>query len=117
MIATMSGQRAHVDESISTCRFAARVALVRNAAFVNEEIDPALMVRRLKAQVRALREELAAARGERGVDRALEPDEIEQCRALVHEYATASKPAPLEGGMANRFRVEACFAAFKDLLL
>ena len=30
-------------ETISTCRFSQRVALVRNEAFVNEELDPKLV--------------------------------------------------------------------------
>ena len=117
MIATLSGQRAHIDESISTCRFAARVAMVRNTAFINEEIDPKLLIRKLKMQVRELREELAAARGDKINERALDEDEIERCRSLVTEYVTTEKPAPLEGGMPNRQRLEACFAAFKDLII
>lgn len=30
-------------ESISTCRFAQRVAMIKNEAVVNEELDPALV--------------------------------------------------------------------------
>lgn len=40
-----------LDESISTCRFAMRVALVRNAVVLNEEVDPTAVIRRLR-QVR-----------------------------------------------------------------
>ena len=40
MIATMSAENAQTDESISTCRFAQRVARVSNDAFVNEEASP-----------------------------------------------------------------------------
>jgi kinesin family protein 6/9 len=117
MIATMSGLRAHVDESISTCRFAARVAMVRNSAVLNEELDPKLLVRKLKVQVRELKEEIAAMRGEKGVERNLDADELERCRQLVNEYVSSANPPPLEAGMPNPRRVEACFAAFKALLL
>jgi hypothetical protein len=41
-----------LDESISTCRFAQRVAMVTNELRVNEEVDPAAVIRRLKQQVR-----------------------------------------------------------------
>ena len=43
---------------ISTCRFAQRVALVKNDARLNEETDPKLMIKRLKAEVERAREEL-----------------------------------------------------------
>lgn len=33
----------YVQESISTCRFAQRVALIKNDAILNEEVDPKLV--------------------------------------------------------------------------
>ncbi|KAG9336838.1 hypothetical protein JZ751_003186 [Albula glossodonta] len=42
MIATVSVDKRNVDESISTCRFAQRVALIKNEALLNEELDPSL---------------------------------------------------------------------------
>lgn len=59
MIATISPEAQHTDESISTCHFAQRVALVRNKATVNEQIEPELVIKRLKAEVRRLRDEVA----------------------------------------------------------
>lgn len=44
-----------LDESISTCRFAQRVAMVSNAPVVNEEADPAAVIRALRQQARARR--------------------------------------------------------------
>jgi len=60
MVATISVEGSNLDESISTCRFAQRVALVKNDARLNEETDPKLMVRRLKAEVEQLRQEVQA---------------------------------------------------------
>ena len=37
MVATINAEGVHTDESISTCRFAQRVALVKNDARINEE--------------------------------------------------------------------------------
>lgn len=51
-------------ETISTCRFAQRVARVTNDAFVNEEADPRLVIRRLKAEVKALKAEVAFLKGQ-----------------------------------------------------
>ena len=47
-----------LDESISTCRFAQRVAMVANAVVVNEEVDPNLVIKRLKQEVRELKDEI-----------------------------------------------------------
>jgi len=43
MIATCAVEKKNIDESISTCRFSQRVALVKNEAIVNEELDPKLV--------------------------------------------------------------------------
>ncbi|XP_006107047.1 kinesin-like protein KIF6 [Myotis lucifugus] len=64
MIATLSLEKRNIDESISTCRFAQRVALIKNEAVLNEEIDPRLMIARLQKEVQELRDELALVTGE-----------------------------------------------------
>jgi len=51
-------------ESVSTCRFAQRVARVKNDARLNEEVDPAIIIRQLKARVASLEEELAILKGD-----------------------------------------------------
>ena len=50
MIATCAVERTNIDETISTCRFSQRVALVKNEAIINEELDPKL-VNTLKLEV------------------------------------------------------------------
>ena len=52
MVATMHPGLAHTDESISTCRFAQRVAKVTNVAEINEEVDQAALIERLKQERR-----------------------------------------------------------------
>ena len=52
MIATLNVEDVYLDESISTCRFARRVAMIENVAVVNEEIDPTLVIRQLKQQIK-----------------------------------------------------------------
>ncbi|KAG8549897.1 hypothetical protein GDO81_019241, partial [Engystomops pustulosus] len=64
MIATLSMEKRNIDESISTCRFAQRVALIKNEAVLNEEVDPQLMIGRLKKEVQALKDEIALLSGE-----------------------------------------------------
>jgi len=64
MIATINPEPEFTDESISTCRFAQRVAQVKNSAIVNEETDPYLLIKRLKAEVASLKAEIAFLKGE-----------------------------------------------------
>lgn len=62
MIATMSPDAAHTDESLSTCRFAQRVSQVFNSARVNEEADPAMLMARLQAEIAILKDDVAFLR-------------------------------------------------------
>ncbi|KAI8613988.1 P-loop containing nucleoside triphosphate hydrolase protein [Chytriomyces sp. MP71] len=66
LIATVAPEDELIEESISTCRFAQRVALVSNRAQVNEEVDPQKIIARLKREVTRLKAELRIARGETG---------------------------------------------------
>lgn len=44
MIATISPDDGDMEESVSTCRFAQRVACIKNTAKKNEELDPQLII-------------------------------------------------------------------------
>lgn len=63
MIATVSADRRNLNEAISTCRFAQRVAMVKNDAQINEHMDPQLVIRRLKIENKELREQIAMLEG------------------------------------------------------
>jgi kinesin family member 6/9 len=39
-----------MDESISTCKFAQRVALIKNYVIKNEAVDPGVIIDRLKRE-------------------------------------------------------------------
>lgn len=76
MIATISPEAQHTDESISTCHFAQRVALVKNSASINAaEVEPALVIERLKAEVRRLREEVEFLSGKNDDDSSCDGDD------------------------------------------
>ena len=51
-------------ESISTCRFAQRVAMIKNDVLLNEELDPKLMIAKLQKTVQELKFELAMLKNE-----------------------------------------------------
>ncbi|KAH0572719.1 Kinesin-9 [Spironucleus salmonicida] len=58
MLATLGFEVQNLQETISTCQFAQNVAMIKNAAVVNEDIDPKLLIKRLKEENLRLKEEL-----------------------------------------------------------
>lgn len=84
----MAVEDPYLDESISTCRFAQRVALIANNAMLNEEVDPRMVIEKLKKEVERLRAELAIARGEGDgdTDGELPEYELERVRQAVNDY-------------------------------
>ena len=63
-------------ESISTCKFATRVACIRQDAVVNEEVDPQVVIKRLKKEIQELKEELVYYRGGEGGGEPLTDSEL-----------------------------------------
>jgi kinesin family protein 6/9 len=101
MVATASPAGDALDESISTCRFAQRIAMVSNAVGINEEVDPTLIIKRLKTENRELKDELKLLRGENDDRGDLTESEIERLRGQVTAYCQARGPeADLDVGRA-----------------
>ncbi|XP_053769987.1 kinesin-like protein KIF6 isoform X5 [Desmodus rotundus] len=115
MIATLSLERRNIDESISTCRFAQRVALIKNEAVLNEEIDPRLMIIRLQKEIQELKDELAIATGEQRTE-ALTEAELLQLEKLITSFLEDQDPeSRLEVG-ADMRKIHHCFHYLKKLL-
>eukprot|EP00439_Symbiodinium_sp_Y106_P062563 s1677_g9.t1 len=85
MVGTAAIEDRHLEESISTCRFAQRVAAIKNNATVNEELDPALLIRRLKKEVAELKDELTLLNGDENAETLTDEDKKE-LRNLVQGY-------------------------------
>jgi kinesin family protein 6/9 len=58
MFANMWGESAHLEETISTLRLAARMMRVQNETKQNEVFDDAMMVKKLSKEVKELKQEL-----------------------------------------------------------
>jgi len=129
MIATISAEKANTEETISTCRFAQRVALVQNDALVNEEIDPSMLIKKLKSEVVALREEVAFLKGERGDE--AEGDRIDnlerqRLQNVICEWVqSVPSESKTDEGYLNQLqpgpltfaRIHACFEILRELVI
>ncbi|XP_073938365.1 kinesin-like protein KIF6 isoform X2 [Castor canadensis] len=115
MIATLSLEKRNIDESISTCRFAQRVALIKNEAVLNEEIDPRLTIIHLQKEIQELKDELAIVTGEQRTE-ALTEAEILQLEKLITSFLEDQDPeGRLEVG-ADMRKIHHCFHHLKKLL-
>ncbi|XP_074548303.1 kinesin-like protein KIF6 [Halichoeres trimaculatus] len=116
MIATMSVDRRNLDESISTCRFAQRVALIKNEAVLNEELDPALLIARLKREIESLKGELSMVTGEQRDDQ-LTVDEIQKLEELVKAFLDDPDPDVTLSLGADMRKIQLCFCLLKKMII
>uniref|UniRef100_A0A3Q1JRE2 Kinesin motor domain-containing protein n=1 Tax=Anabas testudineus TaxID=64144 RepID=A0A3Q1JRE2_ANATE len=112
MIATMAADKRNLDESISTCRFAQRVALIKNEAVLNEELDPALLIERLKREIQSLKEELAMSTGEQRDDQ-LTVEEIQKLEDLVKAFLDDPDPDMTLLLGPDMRKIQYCFSMLK----
>lgn len=116
MIATCSLDRKNLDESISTCRFAQRVAMIKNDVLLNEEIDPKLLIAQLKAEVQRLKDELAMSTGQEYTGELTE-DELDRLRRMVKSYIEDSDPESSLSVGADMRKINYCFQLLKNHVL
>jgi kinesin family protein 6/9 len=115
MIAAVSPESAQIAETISTCQFAQRVALVKNAAYINEELEPELVIARLKGELKRLREEVKFLKGENGEEDELSNEELSDLKQIVESYTSRQDDADLNIGRITLTKVKTVFSIFKEL--
>jgi len=115
MVATVASERDSLDESISTCRFAQRVALVSNEVKVNEEVDPQVIIKRLKKENAELREQIAMLQGEGGGG-LVTPEDRERVQELVRAYV-ATEDAEAELVVGDLPKIQCAFAIMRMMIL
>ncbi|NXY64298.1 KIF6 protein, partial [Callaeas wilsoni] len=115
MIATLAIDKRNIDESISTCRFAQRVALIKNEAVLNEEIDPRLMIVQLKKEIQDLKDELALVTGKQRTSE-LSQEELLQLDELIEAFLKDNDPdSSLDVG-ADMRKIKYCFVHMKQIM-
>ncbi|XP_033125749.1 kinesin-like protein KIF6 [Anneissia japonica] len=115
MIATCSVEKKNIDESISTCRFAQRVAMIKNDALLNEEIDPKLMIARLKGELQSLKGQLALVDESQSTD-PLTEEEITELNNLVENYLEDPDTESYLKVPPDIRKINQCFKIFKRLV-
>ncbi|XP_044867928.1 kinesin-like protein KIF6 isoform X3 [Mauremys mutica] len=115
MIATLSLDKRNIDESISTCRFAQRVALIKNEAVLNEEIDPRLMITQLKKVIQELKDELALVTGEQRTEE-LTQEELLQLDEIIKAFLEDPDPESTLDVGADMRKIKHCFNYIKQLI-
>ncbi|XP_064914217.1 kinesin-like protein KIF6 isoform X1 [Columba livia] len=115
MIATLSVDRRNIDESISTCRFAQRVALIKNEAVLNEEIDPTLMIIKLKKEIQELKDELMLVTGKQRTSE-LSQEELLQLDELIETFIEDNDPDSTLDVGADMRKIKYCFIHLKQLM-
>jgi kinesin family protein 6/9 len=118
MLATGHPGDKHLLETVSTCRFAARVANIKQVATLNEEQDPAVIIRNLKKEVAALKDQVAYLTQGKETDpnRKLSADEMERCREAVARFlADPADDGSVVGVGGDMARTAACFSILKQM--
>ena len=90
MVANVQCQKAHIEETISTLKFATRMMKVKNQAVVNSIVDPHLRIKRLEKEIRDLKQELAmhdtlANRGRINYDQ-YSKEEVKKIQTLTDKF-------------------------------
>ena len=111
MIANLSADFDDVLESLSTCRFAQRVALVKNTAVVNEIVDPAILVQKQKNEIEELKAELAMLKG-KNQKSFLEQSDLDECEKIVN-YFLADDTFTKKIELNDKLMIQECFNIIK----
>eukprot|EP00049_Salpingoeca_infusionum_P010015 m.169896 g.169896 ORF g.169896 m.169896 type:complete len:760 (-) comp14513_c1_seq3:2610-4889(-) len=122
MVATISSVQSNKSESVSTCRFAQRVALVDNDARRNEVLDDKTIIKRLRRRVAELQAELSVAQelakaakgseeddGDTPIDRA-------KCANLMKAYVHGKVRDPL-AAVTQAKALRYCFDILRQMVL
>jgi len=118
MIANINAEESHTSETIGTCRFAQRVASIKNEAIINEDMDPSLQIKRLKDEVKRLKGEVDFLKGESGEGDTLTDEERENLIQKCKEYVDDTDPyAELNVSPLTLVKIKDCFAILKNLVL
>ncbi|CAG5118969.1 unnamed protein product [Candidula unifasciata] len=122
MIATISMEPENLGESISTCRFAQRVARIANNARRNEEVDDKTVIKRLKHKVANLEHELSVLRSKGMSESTITDDDLltvlteddrTTCAKIMEGFLQGAIADPVDAGIYDQSRFRECLKLLK----
>ncbi|MCO5568871.1 hypothetical protein L7F22_022573 [Adiantum nelumboides] len=117
MLATVSIAQDQLEETISTCRFAQRVATISNRVLLNEEVDPNLVIRRLKQEIKDLKMEIQLLKGTSQEEHFMSECELKSLQDQVLNYIDdGSSEATMSFG-ASILQIRTIFHLFKEIII
>lgn len=115
MLTTMCMTKENAEETISTSKFAQRVALINTEAVINEEIDPHEEINFLKNEIVDLQSQLECFKG-LNASKKLSSTEKEECKCLVDKYLKDPSIKTLK--IASKLpQVQFCFQLLREAYL
>eukprot|EP00916_Digyalum_oweni_P008510 GHVL01014271.1.p1 GENE.GHVL01014271.1~~GHVL01014271.1.p1 ORF type:complete len:528 (+),score=149.41 GHVL01014271.1:130-1713(+) len=105
MIGAMACDASCVDESVSTCRFAAAVSKIKNKAHVNEELDPYLKIKRLNEEILNLKSELNILKGDDENCESILPEEEKKIERGVEDFIENKDSTPGGSNLLSNFKI------------
>ncbi|KAK3594078.1 hypothetical protein CHS0354_040846 [Potamilus streckersoni] len=125
MIATISLEFENLGETISTCRFAGRVACIANSVSRNEQLDEKTLIRRLRKRVAELESELNCLKMEKeqsgevaeGAVSRLSHAEKMRCAQVIQEYLSGRITDPVLAGITDPYKFRECLRILRKLVI
>ncbi|XP_076114042.1 uncharacterized protein LOC143082305 isoform X1 [Mytilus galloprovincialis] len=128
MIATISLEYNNLGESISTCRFAGRVACIANSVsgriWRNEQLDEKSLIKKLKKKVAELETELSCLRLAKevgnaaldGMNTKLTDEDKIMCAEIIQGYLGGKVPDPITAGITNPQKFRECMKLLRGMI-
>lgn len=118
MVANVWTEKVHLEETISTLKFATRMMRISNEATVNVQLDPMLLIKKYQKEIKDLKAELTmqdalANRGNIKYD-AYTPEEQDEVRGTIQKYLKGELP---DIEVVSVRQVQEVFRQFKHLTL
>ncbi|XP_062850057.1 kinesin-like protein KIF9 isoform X2 [Trichomycterus rosablanca] len=118
LVANVYGEAAHIDETLSTLRFAARMKCVRTELSINKRINPHLQVLKLQKEIQLLKQELffhdIMTNQTRSMYEDLSETQVEMVKSQVHRYLAGTLD---EIAIVSIRQIREVFARFKNAVL
>eukprot|EP00118_Oscarella_pearsei_P005077 m.22717 g.22717 ORF g.22717 m.22717 type:complete len:941 (+) comp28387_c0_seq1:162-2984(+) len=118
MVATLSVESSNVWESISSCRFAQRVACISNNVRKNEMLDDKEIIKRLKKRISELEKELREVKqGKPGPKEPLSKEVVHKCYDIMKGYVDGTVDDPVDAGVDDVRMFRECLRLLKTLIV